>query len=169
MSNVTSASPSYEAQIDEIIGSRFVPAKRPRKCYSTANIAAIGGTDMVKAVVATPSGTKVTIEGTDDEVVALVACLETLGKGVSPRSRSVSSGRLGAQQKSKPTLVGLISELIGGGYFKEPKQLSALKRTLEEGGQFYPLTSLSPALLRLVRTRQLRRLKDSRGRWTYVG
>jgi hypothetical protein len=63
----------------------------------------------------------------------------------------------------------LISNLIGAGFFKEPKQLGAVKVALEEEGEFYPVTTLSPAMLRLVRAKELRRIKDGNGRWTYVG
>jgi hypothetical protein len=122
---------------------------------------------MPKATVATASGSKVTIEGTDDEIVALVARIEGLGQ--APRGRSPSSSGPKPTNKTKPTLTGLISEMITAGFFKEPKHLGALKAELEQNGQFYPLTTLSPAMLRLVRSRQLRRIKDARGRWCYVG
>ena len=120
---------------------------------------------MPKATVAIASGGTVTIEGTDDEIVMLIAKLEGLGKGPrsAPKSRRVS------MNMEKPTLPGLISEMIAAGFFKQPQQLSAVKAELEQNGQFYPLTSLSPAMLRLVRSRQVRRIKDSRGRWSYVG
>jgi hypothetical protein len=124
---------------------------------------------MPKATVATPSGAKVTIEGTNDEVIALVARLEGLGEGERRHARSSTSARSNSQSKSKPTLSGLIFEMISGGFFKEPKHLGALKDALEQNGQFYPVTTLSPTMLRLVRARQLRRIKDSKGRWSYVG
>jgi hypothetical protein len=66
-------------------------------------------------------------------------------------------------------LSGLISEMMAAGFFKQPKHLGAVKAELEQNGQFYPLTTLSPTMLRLVRSRQLRRIKDNRGRWSYVG
>jgi hypothetical protein len=122
---------------------------------------------MPKATIATPSGAKVTIEGTNDEVVALVARFE--GWGQAEQAHPAKAARSSSQSKSKPTLTGLISEMIGGGFFKEPKHLGALKDELEQNGQFYPVTTLSPAMLRLVRSRQLRRIKDSKGRWSYVG
>jgi hypothetical protein len=122
---------------------------------------------MPKATVATPSGAKVTIEGTNDEVVALIARLEGLD-GVR-RAQQSGPARSISQTKSKPSLPELISEMIGSGFFKEPKSLGALKEALEQNGQFYPVTTLSPAMLRLVRSRQLRRIKDNRGRWSYVG
>jgi hypothetical protein len=122
---------------------------------------------MPKATVAIPSGAKVTIEGTNDEVIALIARLE--GLDGAPRTPQLAASRSTAQTKSKPSLPGLISEMISNGFFKEPRHLSALKDALEQNGQFYPVTTLSPAMLRLVRSRQLRRIKDSKGRWSYVG
>jgi len=62
----------------------------------------------------------------------------------------------------------LVSELIDGGFFKKPKELSAIKIALQEQGHFYPITTLSGVLLRLVRKRDLRRIKDKK-RWLYVG
>ncbi len=64
--------------------------------------------------------------------------------------------------------MSLIADLIDGGFFKKPKELSAIKLALEEQGHYYPATSLSPNLLRLVRKRDLRRIKDKK-RWQYVG
>jgi hypothetical protein len=122
---------------------------------------------MPKATVAIPSGAKVTIEGTNDEVVALIARLEGLED--VPRTPQSAASRSNSQTKSKPSLPGLISEMISNGFFKEPRHLSALKDALEQNGQFYPVTTLSPAMLRLVRSRQLRRIKDNKGRWSYVG
>lgn len=124
---------------------------------------------MPKATIATPSGTKITVEGTNEEVLALIARLEGLDSAPHPRQSVASRSDSQAKSKSKPSLPGLILEMISNGFFKEPKQLSALKDALEQNGQFYPLTTLSPAMLRLVRSRQLRRIKDNKGRWSYVG
>lgn len=117
---------------------------------------------MAKAYVTTASGAKVTVEGTTEEVALLVARLEGKGKPTERRSR-VSKG--GSRPKATPT--NLISDLIDGGFFKKPKELSAIKRALEEQGHYYPVTTLSPVVLRLVRKRQLRRIKDQK-RWLYV-
>jgi hypothetical protein len=122
---------------------------------------------MPKATVATPSGTKIIIEGTSDEVVALIARLEGLGR--SADAQPSGTARLKAPTKSKQSLPGLISELIDSGFFKTPKYLGDLKEALQQNGQFYPVTTLSPTMLRLVRSRQLRRIKDNKGQWSYVG
>ena len=118
---------------------------------------------MAKAHITTKDGIKITIEGTPQEVASLVDQI----KNNTPRSSApIKSGHKN-KVNQKPTPINLISEFIDGGFFKKPKELGAIKTALEEQGHYYPVTSLSPALLRLVRKRQLRRIKDKR-RWLYV-
>jgi len=119
---------------------------------------------MAKAHITTKSGTKVTIEGTADEVADLVARFEGAPSAL-PEEQAKSRTRRTAQ---KVGLMSLISQLIDGGFFKKPKELGAIKLALEEQGHFYPVTTLSPLMLRLVRKRELRRIKD-KNRWLYVG
>lgn len=118
---------------------------------------------MPKVYINRKDGTKLIIEGTPEEVAALVARFEG-GTPTRSKSEDVSRPR---KTKSKAGPVNLISELIDGGFFKKPKELSAIKLALEEQGRFFPVTTLSPALLRLVRKRELRRIKD-KNRWLYV-
>lgn len=120
---------------------------------------------MAKAHVTTKSGTKITIEGTPDEVAALVARFD---EGASVHAKGEVQSRPSTKTTFKAGPLSLISELIDGGFFKKPRELSAIKLALEEHGHFYPVTTLSPLMLRLVRKRQLRRIKDKK-RWLYVG
>jgi hypothetical protein len=122
---------------------------------------------MAKAQITTKNGTKIAIEGTEDEVAALIARFEG-DSGAKPAKRTAPAERSRVKSNSKPTLSGLISELIDGGFFKKPKELGAIKLTLQEQGHFYPTTTLSPVMLRLVRKKELRRIKDNK-RWLYVG
>jgi hypothetical protein len=122
---------------------------------------------MPRATVATPSGSTITIEGSDDEIVGLIARIEGLGERTP--LPPADAPRTNSTKKNRQTLTGLISEMISSGFFREPKLLGELKTELEQSGHFYPLTTLSPTMLRLVKSRQLRRIKDARGRWTYVG
>ena len=119
---------------------------------------------MAKAHITTKEGTKITIEGTPDEVAAITAKLGGAAKGgASDHKESRGRGR-----KVKATPMGLLSSLIDGNFFRKPKDLGAVKAALEEMGHVYPVTTLSPILLRLVRKRQLRRIKD-KNRWLYTG
>jgi hypothetical protein len=124
----------------------------------------MGYWDMAKAHITTKDGTKITIEGTHQEVAAVVAKLEP--KRTSEK-QVVGATTVIKEKKQRATPINLIAELIDGNYFKKPKQLSAIKLALEEQGHYFPVTSLSPALLRLIRKRQLRRIKDKK-RWLYV-
>jgi hypothetical protein len=125
---------------------------------------------MAKAHLTTKSGTTIVIEGTPEEVATLMKQLDgdpLPSDSVAKVKKRVSAGEE-KPKADKPTPVNLISSLIDGGFFKKPKDLGAVKTALEEMGHYYPVTSLSPALLRLVRKRQLRRLKDQK-RWLYTG
>lgn len=119
---------------------------------------------MAKAHLTTKTGTTIVIEGNPVEVAALVKQIGTdtwLSK--TSRAKGVRS-----RKQPKATPINLISTLIDGGFFRKPKDLAAVKVALEEMGHYYPVTTLSPALLRVVRKRQLRRLRD-KNRWLYTG
>ncbi len=122
---------------------------------------------MAKANIITKDGIKISVEGTPKEVADLVAQL----KGDKQTPILDKERKKGNQQetpdKTRPTPINLISDLIDGGFFKKPRELSAIKNALAEQGYHYPVTSLSPTALRLVRKRQLRRIKEKK-RWLYV-
>jgi|CXWL01.1.fsa_nt_gi hypothetical protein len=123
---------------------------------------------MPKAQIALTDGTKITIEGTSDEVSAFISKFSASAPLSSKEQKR--SGKKSEQRtlKSKPGPVDLISELIDGGFFKKPKELGSIRLALEEQGHYYPVTTLSPILLRIVRKKLLRRIKDKK-RWLYVG
>lgn len=120
---------------------------------------------MAKAHI-TKGGTKITVEGTPQEVAEVVARLE--GEAASPSRHASRKKAAKSEKKQKDTPINLISSLIDGGFFRKPKDLAATKVALEEMGHFYPVTTLSPVLLRMVRRRQLRRIKEKK-RWLYTG
>ena len=117
---------------------------------------------MAKAQITLPDGTNVRIEGTPDEIASVVERFKAKPlPAAKPRG-----GRQGKKQRVQ--LVDLIANLIDGGFFKKPKDLAAVKAALEEMGHHYPVTTLSPTMLRQVRKRNLRRLKQDK-RWMYTG
>lgn len=119
---------------------------------------------MTTAVLNLASGTKVTIEGTSEEVAALLALLDR-GEQRQEAQEQARSRRPALGAKATPT--SLIQELVAEGFFREPRSLSAVNDVLRTRGHFYPPTTLSPTLLRLVRSKRLRRLRDGKT-WTYV-
>jgi hypothetical protein len=119
---------------------------------------------MAKAHISFPDGTTVKLEGTPDEISAVV------DRGRKTQESGRRSAKIKVKARSQPLqLVDLIVNLIDGGFFKKkPKDLAAVKAALEEMGHHYPVTTLSGAMLRQVRKRNLRRLKQDK-RWMYTG
>jgi hypothetical protein len=58
--------------------------------------------------------------------------------------------------------------MIGNGFFKKPKGQGIVKSELEQQGHFYSRMSVGTALLRAVKGRELRRIKEGKN-WAYVG
>jgi hypothetical protein len=118
---------------------------------------------MAKAQINFPDGTTVKLEGTPDEISAVV------NRAQKTQATERRSAKVKVKARSRPLqLVDLIANLIDGGFFKKPKDLVAVKTALEEMGHHYPVTTLSGAMLRQVRKRNLRRLKEDK-RWVYTG
>ncbi len=120
---------------------------------------------MAKAQLTTKAGTLVTIEGTTEEVANLIDLFD--GAGGTGKSKSPAAKQRKPSGRSKDGLAGQLGELIKDGFFKKPKEFGAIKATLEQQGHYYARTALSPALIRSVRRRELRRLKDKK-HWVYV-
>jgi hypothetical protein len=118
---------------------------------------------MATASVTLPGGAKVVIEGTQAEVADLLAKLQP-GPTLVPRRPERSSTKDSVKREGP---MRLILDLIDADFFKIPQELGAVRIALEAQGHFYPTTSLSPLMLRLVRGRQLRRIKSHK-RWAYV-
>jgi hypothetical protein len=129
---------------------------------------------MATAKLRLPDGTQVTIEGTAEEVASLLDKVSDRGSaGKVPKSRSRGSGgkkkratkATSSMKRKGPT--DYIRELIDEGFFRTKREIGAVRDKLEEGGQIYPVTSISGPLFRLVRSRELRRIKED-GTWKYV-
>src|SRR5262245_10130425 len=115
---------------------------------------------MAKADIRLPDGTTVKLEGSPDEISTVVERWRE--KQQQPRRRGRNEVKTKGPTKGKRQrvqLVDLIANLIDGGFFKKPKDLAAVKGALAEMGHHYPVTTLSGAMLRQVRSRNLRRLK----------
>jgi hypothetical protein len=124
---------------------------------------------MAKAKITLPDGISVTVDGTPDEIASVVARFQDRpGEVEAERSPSESKAGRGKRRSRRLQVTDLVANLIDGGFFKKPKDLAAVKGALEEMGHHYPVTTLSPTMLRQVRKRNLRRIKQDR-RWMYTG
>lgn len=128
---------------------------------------------MAKANITLPDGTKVTIEGTTDEVAILLSrfsgtseAAPAAAKKKKRKKKKSSDGSGGAATKRKGPQT-LIMELAKEDYFKSKRTIGDIQSKLEEKGHIYAQHSLSSPLLRLTRIKTLRRLKE-KNVWVYV-
>lgn len=122
---------------------------------------------MAKAQITAPGGISIKIDGTADEVAAVIAKLQKSPSTDGNRA-ATSESKTTRKKPERTQLVDLIDSLIDGGFFKKPRDLASVKAALAEMGHHYPVTTLSGAMLRKVRSRSLRRLKQEK-RWLYTG
>jgi len=118
------------------------------------------GDGVAKAQVTTPGGITVKIEGTPQEILALVRDLER-------KDTDSAEAKIEKKPRARATLTGLLDSLLDDGFFKEPRDLGAIRSELVSRGHHYPVTTLSGAVLGKVRKRLLRRLKKD-NRWLYT-
>jgi hypothetical protein len=118
---------------------------------------------MPTASITLLSGAKVVIEGSQAEVANLIATFQ--GNQTPSKRKGARAPTRTAVTREGP--MQLLLDLIDSDFFKTPQELSAIRMALEAQGHFYPTTTLSPLVLRLVRSKQLRRIKVQK-RWTYV-
>lgn len=123
---------------------------------------------MTRANLTLPDGTKVTIEGTAAEVAELLHRVVE-PSAVTSTARLRSAIRPGARKgrTSSKGPIDHVRELVAVDYFSTKRGLGDIQRRLEEAAHIYPQTSLSPALFRMVRAKELRRIKEG-GAWKYV-
>jgi hypothetical protein len=121
---------------------------------------------MAKATYTTAAGTKILLEGSVDEIAELIAKLESPA-GERPAKEVAPSSDAKKKGATKSTIATLIADLVDRAFFNPPKELGQVRAELEASGHFYPSTTLSPALLRMVKSRQLRRVKQD-NKWLYT-
>lgn len=119
---------------------------------------------MAKAQVTTPAGISVKVEGTPEEILAVVEDLERKQKEqrTQPPAAQKPKARVG-----RLTLTSLLESMRDEDFFRLPRDLGSILLELEAKGHFFPVTTLSGAVLGQVRKRNLRRIRKD-GRWTYV-
>ncbi len=118
---------------------------------------------MAHAKIVAADGMSIEIEGTPDEVSAVVQKLR------GDRAQSISPVSTGTVRKKqgKTQIPDLIESLRSEDFFGEPKGLKQVRAKLAEAGHHYPLTTLSGAMQAEARSRRLRRFKE-KGKYVYV-
>src|SRR2546427_12877035 len=121
---------------------------------------------MAKAKVLLPSGGSVVVEGTPDEIEAVVRRLT----GVPGRKANLVRAPKNAGGSGPGSVKDYVLELHESGFFAKPRGLTEIKDALAAEGHLVPITTLSGVMLELVKAKALRRDKDKETKnWKYGG
>jgi len=107
----------------------------------------------------------------DGDAKDLDSAIKVLIKNKEEISK-ISSTTMITKEKKKSksfadSLTSRLEMLIEDGFFNEPHGLAEIKQKLQEVGYHYPRTTISPAILQIVRQRRLRRIGSMR-KFQYV-
>jgi hypothetical protein len=126
------------------------------------------GADVAETFVEFPGGGTARISGTPQEIADVLRLAGMVGGLKGGQDGPVRRAAGIAAKKAGGGPVGLILDLKAEGFFATERAIGEVQRELRVRGHIYALTSLSPALIRLVRHRDLGRVKGPKGRWVYV-
>src|ERR1700722_18122923 len=125
---------------------------------------------MPTANIELSNGTKVTIDGSPEEIARVLALYQqprptpqSPGRAPAPHAsvkKPRKAGRSGAGPRSRKGAIQHIRVLIGEQFFDERQTLEAVRVKLEEHGHIYSQNQISTPLRRLVVSRELRRLRE---------
>src|SRR5208337_914074 len=125
---------------------------------------------MAKAEIETSTGTKIFIEGSVDEIAAIISLYNKNQTNSNTRPLVVEKDQEKSSNnrpKQPTTLVEYILELRNTGFFDTPKQTVLVKEKLDQEGHFYPMQSVSTCLINRNEKKELRRVKEGT-KWAYV-
>jgi hypothetical protein len=135
-----------------------------------------------KAIIEARKRAEKAVEGMTDPALKVKAFEQVFGKLLSsvdagdsradehqPRPRR--AGRVTTLPKESDSLPGRLLRLREDGFFAEQRSLSEIREELGSRGWHYPLTTLSGAMQKCVRSRELRRERGKVGNkkiWKYA-
>jgi hypothetical protein len=111
---------------------------------------------MPKAHITTPEGVIVQLEGTPEEIAAVI---KEAGFKTRPGKEKTKTKQT---SKTKTTVPGLVDDLRDEGFFKQPRTLGEIQKRLADLGHHYPLTGLSGPMQAECKKRNLRRFKKEK-------
>ena len=119
---------------------------------------------MAKSTIDLPDGTKVTVEGSPDEIAKVI---QLYAGGQAKSKKGKPKGKTAKKKHSKEGPQTRIGSLIDDGFFAEKQDINGVLAELERRGFIYKQEHISNPLRRLVTAKRLRRMKED-GKWIYM-
>jgi len=123
---------------------------------------------MPKATIKTKAGTEIIIESDKETIGYIVQSIQKKEEMLSQlRSiRDIRNKEIHGEQPRNATQ--MILKMKRQGYFKSERTAAEINEAMKKEAFHYPLTTLHPVLIRLVKKGELGRLKNKDGSWVYV-
>jgi DNA-binding transcriptional ArsR family regulator len=123
---------------------------------------------MTKATIKTKAGTEITIESDKETIEYIINAIQRREDMMIHlrTSREIRNKEIHGEQPTNATQ--MILKLKKQGYFKSERTATEINEALKKEAFHYPITTIYPVLLRLVRKGELGRLKNKEGNWVYV-
>jgi hypothetical protein len=122
---------------------------------------------MSRTALTLPNGTKVTVEGTPEEVEQIVNRITSTKAESVPSQRNSTAVTTQPRKTDRPSPTERVRLLKEEGYFREKRTLGNVQSELSEKGHIHAMGDLSPVLIRMTRAGELRRMRE-KGNWVYV-
>ena len=116
---------------------------------------------MAKAHITAPDGTQVKLDGTPEEIGAVLERMKSKSAGTKSASKHAAA-KPTARRPGRTSIATLVAELKQEVFFKKPKTLGEIQERLADLGHHYPLTSLSGRMQEQCKKRNLRRFKKDK-------
>ncbi len=123
---------------------------------------------MTKANIELPNGTRITVEGTPEEVSKAIRLLQG-NVGTIKTSKSDTSSKKEVKRKSYSGASGGISLLLDEKFLDSPKSVKEIETEMIRQGYHYPQSTISKLLaVNFMRnSKKITRIKEDK-KWKYV-
>jgi hypothetical protein len=124
---------------------------------------------MPRADIETRSGTKISIEGTTEEISKIIGDLERREQHMAfrfERKKEIKKEER-RNMETRQTLTDSVIKLKEENFFNQPRSLKDVQEFLRARGMIYPTTTLSGVLINLIRRGELGRIREE-DLWKYV-
>ena len=123
---------------------------------------------MPKAIIKTKAGTEIIIESDKETIEYIVTSIQRREEMIAHlrAHRELRNKEIHGEQPQNATQ--MILKLKKEGYFKTERTATEVMEALKKEAFHYPITTIYPVLIRVVKKGELGRLKNKEGNWVYV-